>query len=180
MDKGLIVSRPRKKKANRLEQIVTETRGTKSDLVLGSQTNFNYALATCCHPIPGDDVVGFLTQKGNMEIHRVSCENTVKMLSNYSYRVVKAKWDTNETISFLAGIKIVGFDRKGIINDVTKIISNDMLVNIRSINFTTDNSVFEGVITVFVNDTHHLKTVKEKIRAIKGVTGVSRLEQARI
>ena len=173
---GLITSKPRKKKITSLEKIVSETRGKKMELVLGNQQSFNYALATCCHPIPGDDVVGFITKKGDMEIHRVSCENTVKMLSNYSYRVVKARWDTNETISFLSGMKLMGFDRKGIVNEITKIISNDMLVNIRSISFSTENGLFEGTITVFVNDTSHLKSVKEKIRAIKGVTSVIRLE----
>ena len=173
---GLITSKPRLKKTNSLEKIVSQTRGKKTELVLGSQTSFNWALATCCHPIPGDDVVGFITNKGDMEIHRVSCDNTVKMLSNYSYRVVKAKWDSNETISFLSGMKLTGFDRKGIVNEITKIISNDMLVNIRSISFATENGLFEGTITVFVNDTSHLKTVKEKIRAIKGINSVTRLE----
>lgn len=173
---GIITSKPRLKKVNSLDKIVSETRGKKSELVLGNQTSLNYGLATCCHPIPGDDVVGFITKKGDMEIHRVSCKNTVKMLSNYSYRVVKAKWDTNETISFLSGMKLMGFDRKGIVNEITKIISNDMLVNIQSIGFSTENGLFEGTITVFVNDTSHLKSVKEKIRAIKGVSSVHRLE----
>jgi GTP pyrophosphokinase len=111
-----------------------------------------------------------------MEIHRVSCDNTVGLLSNYGYRAVKAKWDSNETISFLSGMKINGFDRKGIVNEITKIISNDLLVNIRSINFTTENGLFEGTITVYVNDTSHLKAVKEKITVIKGITSVARLE----
>ena len=173
---GLIISKPKKKKVTSLDQIVTQTRGKKSDLVLGKETNFNYALATCCHPIPGDDVVGFATKKGELEIHRVSCKNTVKILSNYGYRAVKAKWDSNETISFLSGMKITGFDRKGIVNEITKIISNDMVVNIRSISFSTENGLFEGTITVYVNDTSHLQNVQEKIKAIKGVNSVNRLE----
>ena len=173
---GQITSKPRLKKVTTLDKIVAQTKGKKSDFVLGKQTSVNYALATCCHPIPGDDVVGFVTNKGDMEIHRVSCDNTVKLLSNYGYRAVKAKWDSNETLSFLSGMKINGFDRKGIVNEITKIISNDMLVNIRSINFSTENGLFEGNITVYVNDTNHLKSVKEKIRAIKGITSVVRLE----
>ena len=173
---GLITSKPRIKKVTSLEKIIAETQGKKTDLVLGSQTKFNYALATCCHPIPGDDVIGFLTNDGNMEIHRVSCDHTVELLSNYGYRAVKAKWDSNETLSFLSGMVINGFDRTGIVNEITKIISNDLLVNIRSINFTTENGLFEGTITVYVNDTNHLKTVKEKIKVIKGITSVARLE----
>tara|TARA_R110002050_G_scaffold109799_1_gene221427 strand:- start:165957 stop:168149 length:2193 start_codon:yes stop_codon:yes gene_type:complete len=173
---GIITSKPRLKKITSLDKIVSETTGKKSELVLGKQTALNYALATCCHPIPGDDVVGFVANNGEIEIHRVSCDNTVKILSNYGYRAVKAKWDSNETISFLSGMVLTGFDRKGIVNEITKIISNDMLVNIRSISFSTENGLFEGTITVYVNDTSHLKSVKEKIRAIKGVSSVTRLE----
>lgn len=173
---GLIISRPRTKKTNTIEQIAHKIRGQKTEMVLGNQTKFNYALATCCHPIPGDNVVGFITKKGDMEIHRVSCENTEKMLANYAYRVVKAKWDSTETISFLAGINISGFDRKGIVNEITKIISNDMHVNIRSMTFSTDHGLFIGQIKVYVNDTGHLKSVKEKIRAIAGVSSVTRLD----
>ncbi len=176
IDDGLIISRPRTKNTKTIEEITQIIRGKKSDMVIGNQTKFNYALATCCHPIPGDNVVGFLTTNNEMEIHRVNCENTVTMLSNYANRVVSAKWDSTETISFLAGINISGFDRKGIVNEITKIISNDMHVNIRSMNFSTDHGLFEGQITVYVNDTSHLKSVKEKIRAVKGVNSVARLE----
>ena len=176
IEDGVIISRPRTKKVNTIEEMAIKVRGQKRELVIGNQTDVNYALATCCHPIPGDNVVGFITSKGIMEIHRVSCENTEKMLSNYAYRVVEAKWDTTETISFLSGIFIKGFDRKGIVNEITKIISNDMRVNIRSLNFTTDHGLFEGQITVYVNDTKHLKIVKEKIRAISGVSAVTRID----
>ncbi len=174
VEDGVITSKPRRKKVTTLDQIMAATNGKKSDFVLGTDSAVNYELAKCCHPIPGDDVVGFVTKKG-MEIHRVSCDNTVELLSNYGYRAVKAKWDSNETLSFLSGMIIKGFDRKGVVNDITKIISNDMLVNIRSINFTTENGIFEGTITVYVNDTNHLKSVKEKIRALKGITSVDRL-----
>lgn len=176
VEDGIITSKPRRKKVTTLDHIMATTQGKKSDFVLGTDTAVDYALATCCHPIPGDDVVGFVTNKGNMEIHRVSCDHTVELLSNYGYRAVKAKWDSNETLSFLSGMVIKGFDRKGVVNDITKIISNDMLVNIRSINFTTENGLFEGTITVYVNDTNHLKSVKERIRALNGITSVNRLE----
>lgn len=177
IEDGLIISRPRTRKGTSIDDIATQVRGKKSDFVIGNETTLTWALAKCCHPIPGDDVVGFITKEGEMEIHRVSCENTVNMLSNYANRVVKAKWDSSETISFLAGIEMEGFDRKGIVNEITKIISNDMHVNIRSMKFSTNHGLFDGYITVYVNDTGHLKTVKEKIRAIEGVNSVTRSEQ---
>lgn len=176
VEKGEILSRPRKTSSRTLEQIVSETRGKKTDLVIGSNNPFNYVIPECCRPIPGDDVVGFVNQKGDMEIHRVGCDKSVQLMSNYGYRVVKAKWDNEESISFLAGIKIFGHDKTGMINQITKIISNDMRVNIQSIAFSSDNGIFNGSITVYVNDTKHLKELKQKIEMVEGVTKVHRLE----
>ncbi len=175
-EKGKIMYRPRKKRSLTIDELVQATTGKKKELVIGNTTNFNFALATCCHPIPGDDVVGFLTNEGIMEVHRVSCQNTIDILSKHSYKAVKTRWDTNETLSFLAGIIVSGFDRKGIVNEMTKVISSDMHVNIRSINIESNDGMFTGKITVFVNDTKHLRALKDKLRAIKGITKVNRLE----
>lgn len=173
---GIIIYQPQSKKVSTLDKIVSQTHNKKNEFILGSHTTINYGLATCCHPIPGDDVIGFLTHKGDIEIHRISCEQTTSLLSNYAYRAVKAKWDSNETISFLTGMKINGFDRKGIVNEITKIMSSDLLVNIRSITFTTENGLFEGIITVYVNDTTHLKEMRKKVVSINGVSSATRLE----
>ena len=97
-------------------------------------------------------------------------------MSNHAYRIVKAKWTNQESISFLAGIKIIGFDEVGIVNNITKIISNDMNVNMRSISFDSTDGTFEGTIMVFVQDTNHLTELTENLKKVPGVLNVFRVD----
>jgi GTP pyrophosphokinase len=97
-------------------------------------------------------------------------------MSNFAYRVVKAKWTNKESISFLAGIKVTGTDEVGIVNNITKIISNELNVNMRSISFDTNDGIFEGTIMVFVNDTNHLTELMKKLKKVSGVLTVSRVD----
>ena len=160
-----------------LEQMVTATRGKADMLVIGENLKkIDYKLSPCCNPIPGDDVFGFVTINEGIKIHRVNCPNAVSLLSNYAYRVVKAKWTSQELISFLAGIKITGFDDVGIVNNITKIISNELNVNMRSISFDSNDGTFEGTIMVFVQDTNHLTELIGKLKKVKGVHSVSRCD----
>ncbi len=163
-------------KSKTLEELLTSFRGKNQSLVLGGNLKkLNYRLATCCNPIPGDDVVGFITGNGEIVIHQVNCSNTIKLMSNYAYRIVKAKWDSEEAISFLSGMKILGFDRTGLVNEVTKVISNDMNVKMRSLSFDTEESMFEGTVMVYVDDTDHLNQLMDKIKTVDGVENVQRL-----
>ena len=91
----------------------------------------DYKFAKCCNPIPGDDVFGFVTVNDGIKIHRTTCPNAAELLSNYGYRVVKAKWTSSQDNSFLAGLRIIGTDRMGLINDVSSIISGELKVNMR-------------------------------------------------
>jgi GTP pyrophosphokinase len=97
-------------------------------------------------------------------------------LSNYAYRVVKAKWTSQELISFLSGIKITGIDEVGIVNNITKIISNELNVNMRSISFDTNDGTFDGTVMVFVHDTNHLTELMKKLKKVNGVLSVSRID----
>lgn len=170
-------NRKKSPKTKTLDELLETFRGNKNASVSlgGSMSQFNYRLASCCNPIPGDDVVGFITGSGEIVIHRMSCPNTVKLMSNYAYRIVKAKWDNQEAISFMSGIKLTGFDRRGLINEMTKIISNDMNVDMRSITFDTNDGLFEGTVMIYVNDTAHLSDLMGKLKAIEGVDKVSRI-----
>ncbi len=160
-----------------LEQLVTAARGKTDLLVIGENLQkIDYKLSPCCNPIPGDDVFGFITINEGIKIHRVNCPNAIQLLSNYAYRVVKAKWTSKELISFLAGIKITGIDEVGIVNNITKIISNELNVNMRSISFDTNDGTFEGAIMVFVQDTNHLTELTKKLRKVKGVLNVTRID----
>ena len=162
-----------------LEQLVEAARGKSDMLVIGENLNkIDYKLSPCCTPIPGDDVFGFITINEGIKIHRVNCPNAIQLLSNYAYRVVKAKWTSQELISFLSGIKITGIDEVGIVNNITKIISNELNVNMRSISFDTNDGTFEGTVMVFVHDTNHLTELMKKLKKVNGVLSVSRIDSS--
>lgn len=160
-----------------LEQMVVTARGKADMLVIGENLQkFDYKLSPCCNPIPGDDVFGFITISEGIKIHRVNCPNAIQLLSNYAYRVVKAKWTSPELISFLAGMKITGIDEVGLVNNITKIISNEHNVNMRSISFDTNDGTFEGTVMVYVHDTTHLTELMKKLKTVNGVLTVTRMD----
>ncbi|MFO0322482.1 MAG: RelA/SpoT family protein [Bacteroidota bacterium] len=166
-----------KKKENKIEELVTNVRGRSDMLVIGDDMQkLDYALSPCCSPIPGDDVFGFVTVNQGIKIHRINCPNAVKLLSNYAYRVVKAKWNNDHLISFLAGIKIKGTDELGLVNNITKIISSQLNINMRSISFDTEDGIFDGTIMVYVHDAKHLNYLIESMKKVKGVTNVMRVD----
>jgi guanosine-3',5'-bis(diphosphate) 3'-pyrophosphohydrolase len=161
-----------------LEEIVSSVRGVKPDMfVIGeSLQKINYKLSSCCNPIPGDDVVGFTTPNEGIIIHRVNCPKAITLMSNYAYRIVKAKWTDQKLLSFLAGIKVKGIDEVGIVNNITKIISNELNVNMRSISFDSNDGVFDGTIMVFVQNTNHLTDLIKKLTKVKGILNITRID----
>lgn len=177
-EKGQLKYRNTRKKNSPAVQDMVKSIDTKNtNLVIGdSMESLDYKLATCCNPIPGDNIFGFVTVSDGIKIHRQNCPNAITMMSNYAYRIIKAKWTNAEVISFLAAIKIIGIDQVGLVNDVTKVISSEYNVNMRSISFDTDDGTFEGTIKVYVNDTTHLTELMRKLKAINGVTNVSRIK----
>ncbi|GAA3917287.1 RelA/SpoT family protein [Hymenobacter algoricola] len=156
---------------------VQKIRGVRADmLVIGEHTDkFDYTIAPCCNPIPGDDVFGFETD-GGIVIHRTSCPKAVSMMSNYGNRIVRAKWTDQLELAFLAGIRIQGSDRVGLVNDVTKIISTSLKVNMRSITIDSNDGMFEGQIIVYVNDTSHLTKLIQRLSKVSGVLLVERFD----
>ncbi len=146
-------------------------------LLLGDDMDvIDYKFAKCCNPIPGDDVFGFITVNDGIKIHRTNCPNATELLSNYGYRVVKAKWRSRLPTSFLTEVKILGTDRIGIISDVSNVISSQHKVNMRSLKINTDNGIFDGQIELYVDDTKHLNILIENLERIAGVETVSRYD----
>lgn len=137
--------------------------------------NVNYKLASCCNPIFGDDIFGFVTIREGIKIHRVSCPNAKQMIERYPYRLIKAKWrSTGKRNAFQATVRVAGSDRMGILNDLTLIIGKEVGVQMRSITVNSDNGVFDATLRVFVNDTYHLDFLMQKLKNIKGVDSVVR------
>lgn len=146
-------------------------------LLIGEDMDrIDYIIAKCCNPIPGDDVFGFVTVNEGIKIHRTTCPNAPELLSNHGNRVIKAKWTSQQKIAFLAGLKIDGTDRVGLVNDLTRIISNELHINIRSISVETDEGIFEGHLKLYVYDTRHLEQLIQKIEEVKGVFKVARFD----
>lgn len=150
----------------------------KSDtLLIGEDMDVvDYRFANCCKPIPGDDVFGFVTVGEGIKVHRTSCPNATELMSNHGHRVVKAKWTSQQEVAFLAGIKVIGTDRIGLVNDVTQIISSELKVNMRGLTIDTDNGIFNGNITLYVNDTNHLNILIKKLGKVTGIESVTRYD----
>lgn len=136
----------------------------------------DYKLSSCCNPIPGDDVFGFVTVGEGIKIHRTNCPNAAKLMSNYGYRIVKARWNSQKELAFLTGLHITGIDEVGLINKITTVISNDFKVNMRSITVDTNDGIFEGSIMVYVNNTKHLDNLISKLKEVVGVSSVTRFD----
>ncbi|MBE2246732.1 MAG: bifunctional (p)ppGpp synthetase/guanosine-3',5'-bis(diphosphate) 3'-pyrophosphohydrolase [Candidatus Competibacteraceae bacterium] len=153
-------------------------RGGEQLLIGENAEKIDYTLAPCCNPIPGDEVFGFVTINDGIKIHKINCPNAIQLLSNYAYRIVKAKWTGGETLSFLTGLTVKGIDDVGIVNRITKLISNQMKVNMRSLSFDSNDGVFEGKITLFVQDTRHLNELIVKLKKLPGVISVDRIDEA--
>ena len=158
----------------------SKLKGKKQDILfIGEDMDkVDYKLSRCCNPIPGDDVFGFITVNEGIKIHRTNCPNSIELMSNYGYRIVKAKWASQKETAFLAGLKIIGTDRVGLINDVTKVISDELKVNMRSITIDTDTGIFDGNISLYVNDTLHLELLINKLEKVNGVVKVTRYDPA--
>jgi guanosine-3',5'-bis(diphosphate) 3'-pyrophosphohydrolase len=164
--------------AKTIEQEITKIKGRYEDILLVGEDMdvVDYKLAKCCTPIPGDDVFGFVTVNEGIKIHRTNCPNAPELLSHHGNRVVKAKWTSQHEVAFLTGLKIRGTDRVGLINDVSKIISEELKVNMSSMSIHTDSGIFEGEIMLYVNDTRHLEQLIEKLRSVEGVVKASRFD----
>lgn len=170
---GLDVSDPKV-----IEQEIKKVKGRYDDILLiGEDMDVvEYKLAKCCTPIPGDDVFGFVTVNEGIKIHRANCPNATELLANHGHRVVKAKWTSQHEVSFLTGVKIKGTDRVGLINDISKIISDELKVNMSSMSIHTDSGIFEGEIMLYVNDTRHLEHLIQKLQGVEGIVKVSRFD----
>jgi len=160
-----------------LEQEIKSNRSAEDTLLIGEDMDVvDYKLAKCCTPIPGDEVFGFVTVSEGIKIHRTNCPNAPELLANHSNRVIKAKWTSQHEVAFLTGLKVVGTDRVGLINDVSKVISEELKVNMSSLSFKTDHGIFNGEIMLYVNDTRHLEMLISKLEKVEGVVQVNRFD----
>ena len=144
-------------------------------LVFGKEEDkLDYKLSSCCNPIPGDQVFGFVTINEGIKIHKKDCPNAISLQSNYAYRIIKSKWIDSTQEEFKVVLNITGMDTLGLANELTKVISNNMHVNIQSISLSGDAGIFNGQITVIVQNNTILKRLIFNIKKIDGIEKVTR------
>ncbi len=145
-------------------------------LVFGKEMDrLDYKLSSCCNPIPGDEVFGFVTINEGIKVHKKDCPNAISLQSNYAYRIMQAKWIDSTQQEFNAILKIKGMDTLGLTNELTKVISNQMHVNIQSISLSGEAGIFNGQVTVIVQNNTILKKLMDNIKKIDGIEKVSRV-----
>lgn len=145
-------------------------------LVFGKdEQRLEYKLASCCNPIPGDPVFGFLTINDGLKVHKKNCPNALSLQSNYAYRIMSAKWVDSSQQEFTTQIKLSGIDNLGLVNNITQVISSNMHVNMKSISFESDDGVFHGKINVVVKNNNMLNKLMDHLKKINGIEKVSRV-----
>lgn len=145
-------------------------------LVFGKEEDkLEYKLSQCCNPIPGDEVFGFISVNDGIKVHKKNCPNAISLQSNYAYRIISAKWIDSSQEEFTVEIMLTGIDNLGLISKITEVISGNLHVNMRNLNFSTDGGTFSGRITLVVKNNAILKKVIERLKQINGIDKVSRI-----
>jgi GTP pyrophosphokinase len=144
--------------------------GIKYDL-----DEFNFGIATCCHPLPGDDIIAYTPDGITRIVHRTNCQEAIELMTRQTNRVIHASWSNRSMSTFLGGIKISGFDRKSMISDIIRVISEEMHFNVRSFHIDTSGELFEAYISFFIHDTLDINRTIERIKQIDGVSTSSRM-----
>ena len=159
------------------ENIDREEITSKYDLLVfgKEEEKLGYKLSKCCNPIPGDDVFGFLSVNEGIKVHKKNCPNAISLQSNYAYRIIPAKWIDSSQEEFTSEIKLTGIDNLGLLNEITEIISDNMHVNMKNLNFSTDGGTFTGTISVVVKNQSILKKLIQNLKQISGIEKVVRI-----
>jgi len=164
------------------EEVKKESKSPKIDnkqnpIIIGEDfKGFEYQMAKCCTPIPGDKVFGFITIHEGIKIHRYNCPNAENLMSKMAYRCIAARWKSKELKEREVSIKITGIDSKGLINMLTKSITNESNITMKGISFDTNDGLFEGYVKVMIYDTIHLDSLISKIKELNGIEDVIRHE----
>ena len=144
-------------------------------LVFGKEEEkLDYKLSTCCNPIPGDNVFGFITVGDGIKVHKKDCPNALQLQSNYAYRIIQAKWIDSSQQDFKAVIKLHGIDNIGLVSEITQEISSNLLVNMQNLNFDSTDGIFSGRITLIVKNNNILNTIIQRLKKINGIDKVTR------
>ena len=165
----------RKKEVRIDENNQQEITSKYDSLVFGNdEEKLDYKLAACCNPIPGDKVFGFITINDGIKIHKKNCPNSVSLQSNYDYRIIKAKWIDSSQEEFTVNIEVLGIDKMGLVNNITKVISENMNINMKRLNFESDSGIFKGNIILSVKSNKEANKLIQKLKILNGIDKIKR------
>ena len=155
--------------------VVPEKFNRKKPIYISDDNIRQYIFPTCCHPIPGDDILGFITTKNQIEIHKRTCLVAARLKSGFGNRILDAKWDMHKRLFFVATIRIGGIDRVGLLNEITQIISSQMNVNMRNLNVTCEDGMFSGTVELRVHDRQDLRLIIDNLKSVKDLQEISEI-----
>jgi GTP pyrophosphokinase len=153
----------------------TLTRSPEIFLIDDISENIQHEIAPCCKPLPGDPVIGFQKSNNLIVIHHTNCPNVIEQMSKFGHRIIKAKWRKEQKIAFLSGIRISGFDKKGMIQDIVNVVSSQMNLNIRSFNIETQGNIFTGKLMLYIQNVKSLTRLIEQLKMIENMEQVERI-----
>jgi GTP pyrophosphokinase len=148
----------------------------KPFLLKENQDNVSFSLAKCCNPIPGEQVVGYLSTENHVIIHKAECNKLAKYLSNQGEKIITVEWTKFKKLSYLTRLLLEGIDRLGVVNQVTTIISKEHNINMRSVKFETNEGIFKGDLFLYIHNSEDLNNLISQLKKIKGIENVSRIE----
>jgi (p)ppGpp synthase/HD superfamily hydrolase len=180
------VFQPRKEEENveteiplKVESVVQYSRSSTEGILIDGDLNKTlYSFAKCCNPIPGDQIVGFVTIGEGIKIHRKNCLELIRLAKNGKDRLMPVAWNITNGHYFISGITIVGEDMPGLLKEISSAISSYESTNIKSVNIATNAGMFKGIITMEVKDLEHLQKIIERLKKIKGIYTVERFDGA--
>jgi GTP pyrophosphokinase len=155
--------------------VVPEKFNRKKPIYITDENIRQYKFQSCCHPIPGDDVLGFIDNRNRIEIHKRTCPVANKLKTSYGNRILDAKWDMHKRLYFDATVRLQGIDRMGILVDVSRVITSQMSVNIRCLTIKGDDGVFDGTIELRVHDRDDVKEIINNLKKIDGMQSVQQI-----
>jgi len=155
--------------------VVPEKFNRKKPIYISEETIGQYKFKHCCHPIPGDDILGYIDNKQQIEIHKRACPVADKLKSGFGNHILDAKWDMHRKLFFDATIRIQGIDRMGILVDVSRVITSQMNVNIHKLTIGSEDGVFDGSIELRVHDRDDVKVIMDELKKIEGIQEITQI-----
>ena len=164
-------------KGERLEakEAKEKKKGPKAIVLTDENLGKEYFLSNCCHPIPGDEVLGYMDEKGKMHIHKIDCPEANLLKTSYGKRIYSATWNTHRVQSFVETVELKGIDRFGVFIQVLQAITTDFHINLRSINISSDDGIFQGTMELYVYDRSELDALFKAIRKINDIKEIRRI-----